>query len=126
MRLRLSGEIDLGCRDRLRNRLIALIEIDRVDELLVDLDRVDFLDCSGIGALVAGRNAAVAAGRGFQVRNPHGIVTTLLHDTGVDVLLGVNDAPAPTVGALRRAQSWIRNLARAATAHYPHGSVVGH
>ena len=49
--LRLSGDIDLICRDSLRNRLIAMIDIDQVDHLLVDLGGVTFLDCSGIGRL---------------------------------------------------------------------------
>lgn len=82
VRLSVSGVIDLRCRDELRNRLIAMIAIDRVDDLLVDLDLVEFLDCSGIGALVDGRNAADAAGSRFQVQNPRGVVATVLQLTG--------------------------------------------
>ena len=58
--LRLAGDIDLTCWDSLRNRLVDVIDIDRVGHLVVDLDGVTFLDCSGIGALIAGYNAALA------------------------------------------------------------------
>lgn len=91
--LRLCGEIDLTCQERLRNRLIAIIDIDQADGLLVDLDGVTFLDCSGIGALIAGRNTAVAAGCRDEVRNPHGMVSTILWACGVDVALGTDPAP---------------------------------
>ena len=82
VRLSVSGVIDLRCRDDLRNRLLAMISIDHVDDVLIDLDLVEFLDCSGIGALVAGRNAADAAGSRFQVRNPRGVVATVMELTG--------------------------------------------
>lgn len=82
VRLSVSGVIDLRCRDDLRNRLLAMIAIDHVDDLLIDLDLVEFLDCSGIGALVAGRNAADAAGSRFQVRNSRGVVATVMELTG--------------------------------------------
>lgn len=90
--LNLSGDIDLTCRDSLRNRLIAMIDVDHVDHLLVDLGGVTFLDCSGIGALIAGRNAALAAGCRYEVRSPRGIVSTILRVCGVDVVLGIDPA----------------------------------
>jgi len=91
--LRLCGEIDLTCQESLRNRLIAIIDIDQADGLLVDLDGVTFLDCSGIGALIAGRNAAVSGGCRYEVRNPRGMVSTILWACGVDVALGTDPAP---------------------------------
>jgi anti-anti-sigma regulatory factor len=80
---------------RLRNRLIAIIDIDHADRLPIDLDGLDFLDCSGIGALVAGRNAALAAGCRYGVRNPRGMVSSILWACGVDVVSGI-DTPPPT------------------------------
>jgi anti-anti-sigma factor len=93
--LMLSGDIDLTCRDSLRNRLVDVIDIDQVDHLLVDLDEVTFLDCSGIGALIAGYNAALAAGCRYEVRNPHGIVSTILRICGVDQLFPIEPTAPP-------------------------------
>jgi anti-sigma B factor antagonist len=97
--LSLSGDIDLICQDSLRNRLIAIIDIDRADRLFVDLDEVTFLDCSGIGALVAGYNAALAAGCRYELRNPHGIVSTMLRACGIDMMLGIDVAARPPAGS---------------------------
>jgi anti-anti-sigma factor len=94
--LRLYGEIDLNDRDSLRNRLIAIIDIDHADQLLVDLDGVTFLDCSGIGALIAGRNAAQAAGSRYEVRNPRGFVSTILWACGVDMVSDGDQTPPTT------------------------------
>jgi anti-anti-sigma factor len=70
----------------------AMIAIDHVDDLVVDLDRVEFLDCWGIGALVDGRNAADAAGRRFQLQNPRGMVATILQLTGTFTAADVANA----------------------------------
>ena len=70
-------------------------DIDQVDHLLVDLDEVTFLDCSGIGALIAGYNAALAAGCRYEVRNPHGIVSTILRICGVDQLFPIEPTASP-------------------------------
>jgi anti-anti-sigma factor len=97
--LSLSGDIDLTCRDSLQNRPIAIIDIDRADRLFVDLDEVTFLDCSGIGALIAGRNAALVAGCRYELRNPHGIVSTILRVCGLDVMLGIEPAAPPVASS---------------------------
>jgi anti-anti-sigma factor len=97
--LSLSGDIDVACRDSLRNRLIAMIDIDHVDYLAVDLDRVTFLDCSGIGALICGYNAALAAGCRYEVRNPHGIVGTILRICGVDEVLPIDPTTPPAAAS---------------------------
>jgi anti-anti-sigma factor len=91
VRLSVSSVIDLGCRDNLRNRLLA-IAIDHVDDHLVDLDLVEFLDCSGVGVLVAARNAADAAGSRFRCENPRGVVATVLQLTGAFTPLNVDTA----------------------------------
>jgi len=42
-----------------------------------------------------GRSAAVAAGCRYEVRNPRGIVSTILRACGVDVALGIDQAARP-------------------------------
>jgi anti-sigma B factor antagonist len=100
VRLSLAGDIDLICRDSLRNRLIAMIDIDRVDHLVVDLDGVTFLDRSGIGALISGYDAALVAGCRYEVCNPHGIVSTILHVCGTDAALGIDVAAPPATKSI--------------------------
>jgi anti-sigma B factor antagonist len=96
VRLCLAGDIDLSGRDSLRNRILAIIDIEQVKHLVVDLDQVEFLDCGGVGVLVKGRTAADGMGCRYEVHNPRGYVATVLRAAGVWVLLSVNSAPAST------------------------------
>ncbi|GAA5177617.1 anti-sigma factor antagonist BldG [Rugosimonospora acidiphila] len=49
--LEVAGEIDVYTAPQLRERLIALVE-GGARRLIVDLDRVEFLDSTGLGVLV--------------------------------------------------------------------------
>jgi anti-anti-sigma factor len=83
-RLVLHGEIDLAVRDELRAILEhAIRRSHRVTE--VDLHDVTFLDCSGIGVLVAANTTAHRHRRSVIVTYPRGIVRRVLEIT--DVLL---------------------------------------
>jgi anti-anti-sigma regulatory factor len=77
-RVAVAGEVDLATTPVLRD---------------VDLAGVTFLDCTGLGALVAVRNAAIRAGGQMRVSHPQPIVRRVLKVTG---LLGV--FTAPTIG----------------------------
>lgn len=51
--LRVAGEVDLSTAPMLRERFRELAAAGTV-HLIADLGRVDFLDCTGLGALVGG------------------------------------------------------------------------
>ncbi|MFF3062148.1 STAS domain-containing protein [Streptomyces sp. NPDC057909] len=51
------------------------------EETVLDLSRLDFCDCVGIGALVAARNMARRSGHRLRVRNAPGHLQRLLHAT---------------------------------------------
>ena len=82
IRLRVRGDIDLSSRDRLGTLLMVAIASDAV-EVCVDLADVEFLDCSGIGALVIGRITAAWTGCRFRVVNATGVVARVLDATGM-------------------------------------------
>ncbi|GIF62036.1 hypothetical protein Ais01nite_00710 [Asanoa ishikariensis] len=62
--LELRGELDVAVNDALRDVLEQTIRIERPPLLVVDMRHVTFVDSTGMGALVAGLNAA----REHQVR----------------------------------------------------------
>jgi STAS domain len=68
--------------------------LERVEASWVE----EFLDCTGLGVLVAVRNAAVRAGGQMRVSHPRPIVRRVLEVTG---LLGVFTAPTivPAAGS---------------------------
>jgi anti-sigma B factor antagonist len=51
--LEIGGEIDVYTAPKLREKLIELVS-DGSYDLIVDLERVDFLDSTGLGVLVGG------------------------------------------------------------------------
>jgi anti-anti-sigma factor len=90
VRVAVAGEIDLATAPTLQDRLITVLHEQTPAVLVVDLAGVTFLDCTGIGALVAARNAAIHAGGQIRISHPQPIVRRLLDLVG---LLGVLTAP---------------------------------
>jgi anti-sigma B factor antagonist len=51
--IEVGGEIDVYTAPKLRERIIELVD-QGVYDIVVDLERVDFLDSTGLGVLVGG------------------------------------------------------------------------
>jgi anti-anti-sigma factor len=94
IRVRLSGELDLGARDAVREALLAALDDDKPRTLLVDLAAVTFIDSEAIGAILDGYVAAQRAGIAFRLINPRGIVQRVFEVIDVPGLLDPADAPS--------------------------------
>jgi anti-sigma B factor antagonist len=83
-----TGEIDRDTAPRLRE-LLAAAAVDPGNAIEVELRGVTFMDSSGVGALLFGRDQANAAGATFRIRNPPEPVQLVLQVTNVwDLLIG--------------------------------------
>jgi anti-anti-sigma factor len=82
-RVAVVGVVDLATTALLRERLLRLLRDQRPDLLDIDLSGVTFLDCTGLGALIAVRNAAIEAGGQMRLSHPQPIVRRVLEVTGV-------------------------------------------
>ncbi|MEH1130645.1 STAS domain-containing protein [Micromonospora sp. CPCC 206061] len=102
VRLAIAGEVDLSTARALRAAIQDVLCDERVTELVVDLGQVTFLDCAGIGALVAGYNTAVTRGRSYAVINPRRHVRRVLNITGVLAALSHQCRQAPSTRHLAR------------------------
>jgi anti-sigma B factor antagonist len=60
------GEVDVHSAPQLRDRLIEVIDTGK-PSVVVDLSSLQFIDSTGLGALVAALNHANAAGAKFQL-----------------------------------------------------------
>ena len=112
-RVAVCGEVDLATAPVLRDRLLGVLGDQGPTMVSVDLAGVSFLDCTGINALIAARNAAARTGRQMRVTQPQPIVRRVLDLTGLlDVLIAPIEQSQPVAGDLN-ARPGLRSTAAA-------------
>jgi anti-sigma B factor antagonist len=94
-RVAVSGEVDVSVADQLRVAGEQAIAAPDCAGLIIELDAVTFLDSTGLGALVALRNAALDSDVAFELRGVPDPVRRILELTGMDAVFDI--APAEGV-----------------------------
>jgi anti-anti-sigma factor len=95
-RITVVGEVDLATVPLFRDRLISVLHDQNPAVIDIDLAGVSFLDCTGIGALVAVRNIAIQAGRQMRVAHPRPAIRRVLKLAGLlNLLTAPIDQPEP-------------------------------
>jgi anti-sigma B factor antagonist len=84
--LRLGGKVNMVTAAPLRRRLTWLVE-EGYPRIVVDLGEVDFLDSSGLGALIGGLKSTRQAGGDLRIANPGEQVRLVLRLTGMERVL---------------------------------------
>lgn len=80
--MRVEGELDLSVADQFQKRLDAAA-IEDV-EVLVCLERCDFIDSTAIATIVSAHKLMTSKGRRLLVCNPSGQVSRILAVTGLN------------------------------------------
>jgi anti-sigma B factor antagonist len=75
--IQVDGEIDLATCPRLQTVLADLAD-HGFHQLIVDLERVGFLDCTGLGVLVGAEQRARARGGFLKLARPQPLVDLVL------------------------------------------------
>ena len=83
--LHLRGELDLASAGDLKRALAALP--DGATTIVLELRGLDFMDSSGLAALIAARNEAVRLRRSFRITGAAGSVRHLLDRTATGPML---------------------------------------
>lgn len=87
-----AGEIDLATAGHVADMgIFSLGECD-VEELVIDLSAVSFLDSTGLGALVTVRNAAFAADKSLVLSRPSERVRRTLEISALDTVFTIESA----------------------------------
>ncbi|MFC7274350.1 STAS domain-containing protein [Paractinoplanes rhizophilus] len=86
------GEIDFANCDELTGRAREAVREWSPPTLRVDLEKADFIDTTGLGALIEAYKEANAAGARFVVVNPTPLFRRVLDITGLSELFGLTDA----------------------------------
>jgi anti-anti-sigma factor len=94
----LAGDFDMSVGEALADALVGAAHSPGADQVLVDLRRTVFFDSHGIAGLIAGYEAARAAGRRFTVTHAQGMVKQVLDITGLTEVLGGEQESAETRG----------------------------
>src|SRR5262245_20579782 len=90
--LAISGEIDLAVADELFQAANAALAGDACDELVLDLSEVSFIDSTGLGTLVAIRNATLDRAVTLRLRDATPPVRRLLEITNLDSVFNMSDS----------------------------------
>jgi anti-anti-sigma factor len=99
-----GGDGDTRAVGTLGSAIQGTLDTTHCADLVVDPAQVTFLDCAGIGALVADRNTAVISGRCYTVANQQRQVRRLWTLTGVLRALITRQQPAPLTGRAARSR----------------------
>lgn len=97
---RLAGHLDIYTVPALRSRITTAVRAET--PLVLDLRGLELLDSSGLGALIALRNRAVAAGRRLGLVSEDGQLRDVLLIAGLDRAF-VHSRDVDTACALVRA-----------------------
>jgi anti-sigma B factor antagonist len=82
------GEVDLHSAAELRDRLMSSLAQTN-SAVVVDLSQLDFIDSTGLGALVAGRNHAAETNSTFRLVCSSERLLKLFRITGLDTIFDI-------------------------------------
>lgn len=86
MVVRPSGRLTMVTAPDLREALLALVDAGD-SRIVVDLRDVEFIDSSGLGALISGLRAARQAGGDLRIASPNQQVQSVLEVTSLNRVL---------------------------------------
>ena len=90
--VRPTGRLNMTAARMLREELHAVVESGGT-RVVVDLSGIEFIDSSGLGALLSGLKAARQAGGDLHIAAPTRQATTVLKLTNLNRVLRVQPSP---------------------------------
>jgi anti-sigma B factor antagonist len=89
--IRTSGRLNLVSAPKLRDLVTRVVRTDGRSHVVLDLAGTDFVDSTGLGALIFGLKTARAAGGDLRIARAGAQVTMALQLTGLDSILESHD-----------------------------------
>ncbi len=86
-----SGEIDVYTAPKLRETLVNLVDAGNY-RLIVDMERVEFLDSTGLGVLVGGLKRVRAYDGGIDLVCTQGRILRIFRITGLSKVFAIFDS----------------------------------
>lgn len=89
--IEVGGEIDVYTAPRLREAVVNAVEAGHL-RLVVDIERVEFLDSTGLGVLVGALKKVRAQGGTLDIVCTHQRLLKIFAITGLDKVFGLHDS----------------------------------
>ena len=89
----LDGDIDHHNARIVRSKIDTKLYVQRPEELILDLSRVNFMDSSGLGLILGRYTKAVELGILFKVANPSPQIRKILDLAGTERLIKIENMP---------------------------------
>ena len=93
-----AGEIDVAAAPELREQLVALLA-GGTERIVVDMERVDFIDSTGLGVLVGALRRARAAGGDVRLDCTNTRLLKVFGVTGLDDVFTIGGTVDEVVSA---------------------------
>lgn len=89
--IEIGGEIDVYTAPKLREAIVSAVE-DGHHRLIVDVQKVDFLDSTGLGVLVGALKRVRADGGSLDIVCTQERILKIFEITGLDKVFGLHDS----------------------------------
>jgi anti-sigma B factor antagonist len=89
--IRLYGQLNMVAAPRFRELMTRIVDRERRTRVVVDLAGTDFMDSTGLGALISGLKTTRLAGGDLRIARPGTQVMTVLKLTKLDQILHPHD-----------------------------------
>jgi len=93
-----AGEIDVYTAPQLREQLVELVDSGRYD-LVIDMERVEFLDSTGLGVLVGGLKRVRAHDGSLRLVCTQERILKIFRITGLTKVFPIYDSVADAVAS---------------------------
>jgi anti-sigma B factor antagonist len=93
-----GGEIDVYTAPRLREAIVAAIDAGHT-RLVVDVEKVEFLDSTGLGVLVGALKKVRADGGTLDIVCTQERILKIFDITGLDKVFGLHDSVSAAIAA---------------------------
>jgi len=93
-----AGEIDVYTAPQLREQLVELVDSGRYD-LVIDMERVEFLDSTGLGVLVGGLKRVRAHDGSLRLVCTQERILKIFRITGLTKVFPIHDSVADAVAS---------------------------
>jgi anti-sigma B factor antagonist len=93
-----GGEVDVYTAPRLREAVVSAIDAGNV-KLVIDVDRVDFLDSTGVGVLVGALKKVRGEGGTLDIVCTQPRLLKIFDITGLDKVFGLHASVPEAIGS---------------------------